>query len=134
MDAIGGLGMQGALVAQVQFQPPALLADPIDAVRFAEMVQPPAALPEAAVAPPAPTGPAATPGDSILEGMKNIGSDFRETWSAMKAAIARPMEQVTLADMLRMQMQMLQLSVQVEMAGKAISKATQNIDQLTKLQ
>ena len=66
--------------------------------------------------------------------MKGLGAEFRDSWGAMKAAIARPMEQVTMADMLRLQVQMLQVSVQVELVGKAISKATQNVDQLSKLQ
>ncbi|HYC37710.1 MAG TPA: type III secretion system inner rod subunit SctI [Usitatibacter sp.] len=134
MEPIGGIAMQGALVAQVEATRSPGAADAVEAMRFAEMVHP-AEIPVAAAA-PALDAPLAvrTPGDSILEGMKGLGSDFRDTWSAMRTALAQPMDNLTLADMLRLQMQMMQLSVQVEMVGKAISKSTQNIDQLSKLQ
>ena len=132
MDPISGVGMQGMLVAQLATATPAPSA--VDATRFAEMVQP-AAAPAVAAAgmnPVASLGQ--TPGDSILNGMSSVGTEFRDSWAAMQQALARPAGEMTTADMLRLQMHMVQLSVQVEMVGKVISKATQNIDQLAKLQ
>jgi len=132
MDPISGVGMQGMIVAQLATAAPAPSA--VDATRFAEMVQP-AALPAEALAAAIPAAPAGvTPGDSILNGMSSIGTDFRDGWAAMQQALARPAGEMTTAEMLRLQMQMVQLSVQVEMVGKVISKTTQNLDQLTKLQ
>jgi len=134
MEPIGGVGMAGAMLAQVEVLSPAVRVEDVDAARFAEMVQPvvvPGDVSLTTIADVAPTG---TPGDSILEGMKSLGADFRESWSAMKAALDAPMSQMTLADMMRLQLQMVQISVQVELVGKTISKATTNIDQLTKLQ
>ena len=134
MDPIGGVGMAGAMLPQVEvLSPPARIQD-VDATRFAEMVQPMAAPGDVSLASLAGVEPTGTPGDSILEGMKSLGSDFRESWSAMKAALDRPLDQMTLADMMRLQLQMVQLSVQVELIGKAVSKASSNIDQLSKLQ
>jgi type III secretion protein I len=137
MDAIGGVGMAGAAMAQLEVtSAPARFAE-VDAARFAEMVQP-AALPALpalpGIAAPDAVLPGATPGDSILEGMKGLGSDFRESWSALRTALEGPMDKMTITDMLRLQLQMVQISVQVELVGKAISKATSNIDQLSKLQ
>ena len=130
MDAISGVGMPGMLVAQLATPKPAASAD--DAARFADMVQP-AAPP---VDSPGVNDPivASTPGDSILNGMSSLGTEFRDAWATMQQALARSSGEMTVAEMLRMQMNMVQLSVQVEMVGKTISKATQNIDQLTKLQ
>jgi type III secretion protein I len=133
MDAIGGVGMTAAMAQLEVVSPPARFAE-VDAARFAEMVQPPA-LPELpAVGSPGAVLPGNTPGDSILEGMKGLGSDFRESWSALRTALEGPMDKMTITDMLRLQLQMVQISVQVELVGKAISKATSNIDQLSKLQ
>jgi type III secretion protein I len=133
MDAIGGVGMAGAM-AQLEVLSPAVRVTDVDAARFAEMVQP-AALPELpGLASPDAVRAANTPGDSILEGMKGLGSDFRESWTALRTALESPMDKITLTDMLRLQLQMVQVSVQVELVGKVISKATTNIDQLSKLQ
>jgi type III secretion system YscI/HrpB-like protein len=132
MDPISGVGMQGMVVAQLATAAPAPSA--IDATRFAEMVQP-AAAPAAAAAGTIPVPSVGqTPGDSILNGMSSVGTEFRDSWTAMQQALARPAGEMTTADMLRLQMHMVQLSVQVEMVGKVISKATQNLDQLAKLQ
>jgi type III secretion protein I len=132
MDPISGAGMPGMLVAQLQTATPAPSAD--DAAKFADLVQP-AAPPLDSPGITAPLAPSAqTPGDSILNGMSTLGTDFKDAWTAMQQALARPSGDMTVAEMLRMQMNMVQLSVQVEMVGKTISKATQNIDQLAKLQ
>jgi type III secretion protein I len=134
MDPVGGVGMAGAMLAQLEVAAPAARVQEVDATRFAEMVQPVAVLEPPSASTLEPVAPTGTPGDSIIEGMKSLGVEFRESWSAMKVALNGPMEQMTLADMLRVQMQMLQVAVQVEFIGKAVSKSTQNIDQLTKMQ
>jgi len=132
MDPISGVGVPGMLVAQLATATAAPTA--VDATRFAEMVQPPAAplQADAGTMPVAATGQ--TPGESILNGMSSLGTDFKDGWAAMQQALARPAGEMTTAEMLRLQMNMVQLSVQVEMVGKVVAKTTQNLDQLTKLQ
>ena len=133
MEPIGGTGMLGAVVAQLA-TPAAAAPSEADASQFAQMVQQPDAPIQAGA--PAATGTALalTPGDSILNGMNALGTDFKDAWAAMQQALARPQGEMTVAEMLRLQLHMVQLSVQVEMVGKTISKATQNLDQLAKLQ
>jgi len=132
MDPISGVGMPGMLVAQLATPTAAPTAD--DATRFADLVQAaPPPLDSPGITDPL-VATARTPGESILNGMSTIGTDFKDAWTQAQQMLARPAGEMTTVDMLRMQMQMVQLSVQVEMVGKTISKATQNIDQLVKLQ
>lgn len=132
MEPVTGTGALGTIVAQLGTQAPA--AAETDAARFAEMIQPAVAPTQAAAGSAPANATAITPGDSILNGMSSIGTDFKDSWSALQQALARPPGEMTVAEMLRMQMHMVQLSVQVEMVGKVVSKTTQNIDQLAKLQ
>ena len=122
---------QAPLDAPVRMAP----ADASATARFAEMMAPqPTPLSEALVQayPPIPaTG--GTMGESILSGMKNLSADFRQSWSAVNAALdAGP--SITTTQMLKLQMGLTQLSIQYDLVGKAISRSTQNLDQLIKLQ
>jgi type III secretion protein I len=74
-----------------------------------------------------------TIGDSILSGLQNMSSDFRQSWAAVHAALDRG-PTMTITEMLKMQMGLTQMSIQYDLVGKAISRSTQNLDQLVKLQ
>jgi type III secretion protein I len=109
-----------------------------EASRFAAMV-----VPAEAVAVPLPAVAAqgadgvprvSAPGDAILDGMRSIGAEFNAGWESLKVAVDQSAKSMTVSDMLRVQMQLIQLSVQVELVGKSIARTTQNIDQLVKLQ
>ena len=137
MDPISGIGVQAgaALAGAIEIGVPGPAVADSDVVYFSNLMGPAAvAAPDAPIAASSIEKVAGTPGDAILDGMKAVGTEFREGWDQMRAALSRGSEVLTLADMLRMQMHMIQLSVQVELVGKAISRATQNIDQLAKLQ
>lgn len=71
-------------------------------------------------------------GEAILDGVRNLSSDFQATWQSVAHALDG--NRVTMSDMLKLQLALVQMSVQYEMVGKAISKSTQNIDQLVKMQ
>ena len=71
-------------------------------------------------------------GEAILNGVRNLSSDFQSTWQSVVHALDG--NQVTMTDMLKLQLALVQMSVQYEMVGKAISRSTQNIDQLVKMQ
>ena len=71
-------------------------------------------------------------GEAILNGVRNLSSDFQSTWQSVAHALDG--NQVTMSDMLKLQLTLVQMSVQYEMVGKAISRSTQNIDQLVKMQ
>ena len=80
--------------------------------------------------PTGPTGP--TMGDAILSGLRSVSDDMSSKWSAVSRALDAPNLQV--AQMLKLQLTISQMSVQYDLVGKAISRSTQNIDQLVKLQ
>ena len=80
--------------------------------------------------PTTPTSP--TMGDTILSGLRSVSDDMSSKWSAVSRALDAPNLQV--AQMLKLQLTISQMSVQYDLVGKAISRSTQNIDQLVKLQ
>ncbi len=141
--------METTVIAQLAMEsltsaPPATVrapapADEVTATRFAEMMKPalppddPA--PAAGAARAAGTDPArpATLGESILEGMNHLSHDFDETRRAVRASLD-PGHAMTFSDALRLQLTLTELSIQNELVGKAISRSTQNIDQLVKMQ
>lgn len=113
-------------------------ADPLATARFAAIMDAAPVAPSAAVAEPA-TAPALPPpgqrsmGDSILAGMQSMSTEFQQSWSRVNSALGSGQE-MTVPDMLRMQMGLAQMSIQYEMVSKAVSRSAQNLDQLVKLQ
>ncbi len=134
MDAVNGIGAAALAAVSGAVAAPAARVDEATAAGFAAMVAPEAQAEAAATHAPGPSSGSATPGDAILDGMRSIGSQFSTHWDAMKAAVDQSAQTMSVADMLRVQMQLIQLSVQVELVGKAIGRTSQNIDQLVKLQ
>lgn len=117
---------------------PTPVADSLAAQQFADMMRadapmaPVVPLPAAAADPAVAGGPRSL-GDSILNGMQNLSTDFQQSWRTVQAALDGGV-QMTMSDMLKLQMGVVQMSVQYDMVGKAISRSTQNIDQLVKMQ
>jgi type III secretion protein I len=78
--------------------------------------------------PSAPT----TLGDAILSGLKSASADISRNWTETASAVSNPM--ITTSEMLRLQVTLIQTSVQYELLGKGISRSTQNLDQILKTQ
>ena len=72
-------------------------------------------------------------GDRILSGMQGLSGDMQQSWSTVKNALENS-SNMTTADMLKLQMGLTQMSIQYDLVGKAISRSTQNLDQLLKMQ
>ena len=112
-------------------------ADEVTASRFAEMMKTPAPADDPSrVGSVAGTGEPARPatlGESILEGMNHLSHEFDEARRAVRATLD-PGSKMTFSDVLRLQLTLTELSIQNELVGKAISRSTQNIDQLVKMQ
>ena len=111
------------------------------AAQFAQLMAPDDPVPTDAVAPAmAPASPTSatsptgnpTMGDAILSGLRSVSADVSSKWNAVSKALDMP--NLQMADMLKLQMTVSQMSVQYDLVGKAISRSTQNIDQLVKLQ
>lgn len=77
--------------------------------------------------------PSNTLGDAILSGLQNMSNDFQQSWKAVSATLDAN-GPLTNTELLKLQMGVTQLSIQYDLVGKAISRSTQNIDQLVKMQ
>ncbi|QEA13166.1 type III secretion system inner rod subunit SctI [Comamonas flocculans] len=121
-------------------EPPALAAGPdaLAAARFQSLMQaPPAELTAPAAAAQQALGSAAplsvSLGDRILSGMQHTAGSVQGTWRSVADKLNSPLPMDT-REMLQVQLQLSQVAVQYELLGKAISRSTQNIDQLVRIQ
>lgn len=140
--------MQATVVSMIQ---PAALAQPgvdtgaapqvlaADAKRFASLVAVDPAAPSAAVASTAAVAPANAPanaslGDAILKRIDAAGQSYRNEHALVADALHAPSDSFSVQRMLEVQMRMADLSMQVDLFSKGVSKLLQHVDQLTKLQ
>ena len=71
-------------------------------------------------------------GDRILNTLETSSTRIRSAWAEADQALRRPDMQMT--DMLRLQMTVLEASIQYDLLSKGISKSTQNLDQILRTQ
>ncbi|GAB1387136.1 hypothetical protein MASR1M59_22840 [Melaminivora sp.] len=76
----------------------------------------------------------ASVGERILSGMQNVSGDMRTAWGDISQMLQAGERQVGIQDMLRLQMNLMQVTMQYELVGKAVSRSGQNIDHLVRLQ
>lgn len=73
-------------------------------------------------------------GDRILQGMQSVSGDFQAAWKSVNTSLNASASSVSMQDMMRLQLQLVQVSVQYDLVGKAVSRSTQNFDQLVRIQ
>lgn len=104
--------------------------------RFAELTSAPMqddlVVPDRAVAPLAPGR--GTLGDAILDRMNSVGEAYRTTRETFAASLDVGPKEMSLIDLMRMQFRLADMTLSVEVISKGVSKFTQEVDQLTKLQ
>ena len=71
-----------------------------------------------------------SPGAKILNHMNDMRTGLQEAVSALQGTLANP--NAGPADLLKVQMQMQQVTLQQDLMGKVVSKSEQNVDQLLK--
>ena len=76
----------------------------------------------------------ATLGDQVLNSLQKVQDGFGEGIAKVGRMLEPGAAAPGVPELLRMQLAMAQLSVQVEVLGKAIGRSTQNIDQLVRMQ
>lgn len=91
----------------------------------------PAALQSAFAAAPPDASP--TLGGQILSGLRGVATDFSDKWKDVAHSLDGMGGQPAVSDMLRLQTELLQVSVQYELVGKAVSRSTQNVDTLVRM-
>ncbi|WP_323018739.1 type III secretion system inner rod subunit SctI [Castellaniella sp.] len=116
-------------------QPDALATERFNAVMQAPQEMPLQAGVSAAVqsAFAAPSADVPTLGGQILSGLRGVADDFSSTWKDIARNLDGMGAQPAVSDMLRLQTELLQVSVQYELVGKAVSRSTQNIDTLVRM-
>ncbi len=110
--------------------------------QFAALMQAPAPDAVAAAAPVAastsdPAVSAVAPenlGDKVLQGMQKMSTEFSDGWANVSKTLNSGSSNLDLRQMFSLQLQLAQVSVQYDMVGKAISRSTQNFDQLVRVQ
>lgn len=86
-----------------------------------------------------PTPPAAqtdappTLGNHILSSLRASAGEFSEKWQGIASGLDSMGTQPHMADLLRLQTNLVQASVQYELVGKAVSRSTQNVDALVRM-
>ena len=73
-------------------------------------------------------------GERILSGMNNVSGDFQSAWKSVSTVLDAGDKNMNMQDLLKLQLQLVQVSVQYDLMGKAVSRSTQNLDQLLRLQ
>jgi len=71
-------------------------------------------------------------GDAILQTLQAASTQMQTSWSQAAEIVQAP--NLQMADMLQLQMAVIQTSIQYELLGKGIGKATQNLEQILKTQ
>ncbi|CCB66713.1 type III secretion system inner rod subunit SctI [Hyphomicrobium sp. MC1] len=82
-----------------------------------------------------PEGPS-TPGDAILRGLGHMNEGFDHAMQQVNDVLSKtkPGEMMNTADLMKVQMSFTQASVQQDVIGKVVGKATQNLDTFLKNQ
>ncbi|MGE8658753.1 MAG: type III secretion system inner rod subunit SctI [Achromobacter sp.] len=82
---------------------------------------------------PAADAAPATLGNQILASLRSTTSEYSEKWQNISGRLDAMSSAPAIADMLRLQADLVQVSVQYELVGKAVSRTTQNIDSLVRM-
>ncbi|MBV7485202.1 type III secretion system inner rod subunit SctI [Bordetella sp. BOR01] len=82
-------------------------------------------------------GPAAEPlptlGNQILASLQSTMTEFSQKWQGIAGSLEQVAARPAIGDMLKVQADLLQVSVQYELVGKAVSRTTQNVDTLVRM-
>lgn len=111
-----------------------------DAARFTDVLQAPQAVQGAQLAPELSPVSSVSPsqpghlGDAILRSMEEAGRQYVAKTQEIHHVLLDRSQDLSTTSVLRLQVQLTDASMFVDLLGKAVSKFTQHIDQLTKLQ
>ncbi len=75
-----------------------------------------------------------TMGEAILARLDAVGADYKKNVTRAYAALEKSPRENTVEDLLKMQLDIAVVSLEVEVVGKGVQKAVQHVDTLSKLQ
>jgi hypothetical protein len=109
-----------------------------DGIRFSDLVANRIEQPQVAANPAVVTNNAAidtkSMGDVLLKRLDVVGNNFTKNIQRTHQILDTLPADLRVQDMLRLQLEMASISLEVELVGKGVQKAVQHVDQLTKLQ
>lgn len=109
----------------------ARFTDVLQAPQAGQGIQAPSDMPEVFSVTPGQPGHL---GDAILRSMEEAGRQYVAKTQEVSQLLVDRSQELSTTSLLRLQIQLTDASMYVDLLGKAVSKATQHIDQLTKLQ
>lgn len=83
--------------------------------------------------PAVPAEASPTLGNHILSSLRASAGEFSEKWQGVAHGLDAMGTQPHMADLLRLQTNLVQAAVQYELVGKAVSRSTQNVDALVRM-
>lgn len=109
-----------------------------DGVRFSDLVanriEPPQVAANPAVVATNPAIDTKSMGDVLLKRLDVVGNNFTKNIQRTHQILDTLPADLRVQDMMRLQLEMASISLEVELVGKGVQKAVQHVDQLTKLQ
>lgn len=117
---------------------PAAAPDELAAARFAATMQSPAVEPlaaaQSAAVPPAVSDTLSNSlGDRMLASLQGASQDFKSVWRETETRLKSD-QALQMQEMMAMQLQVTQMAVEFDLIGKIVSRSTQNLDQLVRVQ
>lgn len=79
------------------------------------------------------TGPPSL-GDAILSGLTQVTSGFQQAWDNVRVGVPSEMAAMSLSEMYEKQIQLFDFSLQVQTLGHGVSKVSQDLNELLKIQ
>jgi hypothetical protein len=73
-------------------------------------------------------------GEVILAKMDNVGKKFTTHMEQVHSLLDKAPNSLSLPELLKIQIELGALSLEIDLVGKGVTKATQDVDQLSKLQ
>ena len=70
----------------------------------------------------------------MVEGIQNASNHLKNRIGTIRELTSKANFTGGAADLLKMQLELVQLGFEIELTGKVVTRATQDIDQLSKLQ
>ncbi len=107
-------------------------AMPADIARFNAVLSAPAAAQASPQGQGAAVAPPATPGDAILQSLQRRADAIQKDWTMARDLLSQG--PISTTHLMRVQYAVLSASVQYDLVGKGISKASQDLDQLLRTQ
>lgn len=72
-------------------------------------------------------------GGQILAGLRGAGAEISAKWQSIATGLDNMGVQPSVTEMLRLQSDLMQASIQYEVVGKAVARSTQNVDTLVRM-